>query len=279
MTDPNASILIAAYNKEDLLARTLLALERQSFRNFEVIICDDGSGPAIAKTIDTITGQVSYAIRHIRHEDIGFRKCKILNRGVLLSRADYIIVLDPDCIPHRHFVKGHLEERKPGYFLAGRRLMIGPLLSGQIQENGMDWRRLESMPQLALHWLRFGGGRHLAAGIYLPGFARKIIDNRQLALKGCNMSFWKKDLEENNGFEELFEVPCGGEDTDLERRFRLRGLRSRSVKHAAVCYHLHHPLLPRDGKADALCNDLAKQKTIRARVGLSEHALQTGQPK
>lgn len=270
MTTPAVTVLIAAYNKKDCLVRTLRALDRQSWRHFEVILCDDGSAPDLKRAVDDLAAQVSFPLRYVRHDDLGFRKCRILNRGLSLAAADYIIVIDPDCIPHRHFIKGHMEERQPGYYLAGRRLMVGAELSRRIGEGTTDWRQLEHVAGLMLSWLCYGGGRHLEAGLYLPRFLRRLAGRRGAALKGCNMSFWKRDIENINGFEETFEVPCGGEDTDLERRFKAMGLTSISVKHAAVCYHLDHPLLPRDGRADGLCRELADRQIVQALRGLKQ---------
>ena len=38
------SVVITTYNRSDALIAVLLALSRQSDRNFEVIVADDGSG-------------------------------------------------------------------------------------------------------------------------------------------------------------------------------------------------------------------------------------------
>lgn len=249
----------------------LMALDRQSFRDFEVIICDDGSDAAIKSLVDGLAPSMAFPLRYVWQADRGFRKCRILNRGLLLSASDYIIVMDADCIPHRHFVRGHMEERKPGCYLAGRRLLVGDGLSQAIREGTIDWQAEPSLPRLLFLWFRYGGGgRHLEAGLYLPRLLRGLVNRHSMKLKGCNMSFWKRDIEAINGFEETFECPCGGEDTDLERRFQAIGLESRSVKHAAVCYHLHHPLLPRDGRAVTLCGELAAQQTEKALRGLAE---------
>src|SRR5205823_11743850 len=42
------SVVIATYNRPQLLQRLLAQLEQQTFRNFEVIVVDDGSNPEAA---------------------------------------------------------------------------------------------------------------------------------------------------------------------------------------------------------------------------------------
>ena len=43
MPNPIISVIIPTYNREELLKRCLRSLENQTFKDFEVIICDDGS--------------------------------------------------------------------------------------------------------------------------------------------------------------------------------------------------------------------------------------------
>ena len=42
------SVIVATYNREDALDAVLRGLSRQRDRNFEVVVADDGSGPATA---------------------------------------------------------------------------------------------------------------------------------------------------------------------------------------------------------------------------------------
>ena len=38
--------------------------------------------------------------------------------------SDYIIFLDGDCLPHKHFINDHLNLAEIGYFVQGRRCFI-----------------------------------------------------------------------------------------------------------------------------------------------------------
>ena len=44
------SVIVTTYNREDALDAVLRSLAIQSDRNFEVIVADDGSGAATAKS-------------------------------------------------------------------------------------------------------------------------------------------------------------------------------------------------------------------------------------
>ena len=44
MTEP-ISVIVSTYNRPDALDACLRSLARQSDRNFEIVVADDGSGP------------------------------------------------------------------------------------------------------------------------------------------------------------------------------------------------------------------------------------------
>ena len=73
----DASIIISTYNSPDWLQKVLWSYDSQTFKNFEVIIADDGSRLDTKALIDAMRLKLSYPIRHIWHEDDGFQKTKI----------------------------------------------------------------------------------------------------------------------------------------------------------------------------------------------------------
>jgi glycosyltransferase involved in cell wall biosynthesis len=266
------SVLMATYNHEDFVRRTLLGLSRQSVKDFELIVCDDGSREELRRTVTRVCDEHGMAHRILTQPDQGFRKCRILNAGVLASTCDYLVFLDADCIPHRHFVAGHLARRKPGSCLAGRRVMLGERLTKSVDDDWILSGRLDR-----LSWrMPTGRARHLDAGMHLSGYLAGLVDFGRPRLKGCNFSCWKKDMERINGFEESFVTPGGGEDDDVERRLALAGVRMRSVKHSAVCFHQYHPVVPRGTAGLDLCRELAARGNTEAVRGLREHAGESG---
>ncbi|MEP7145657.1 MAG: galactosyltransferase-related protein, partial [bacterium] len=69
---------------------------------------------------------------------------------------------------------------------------------------------------------------------------RKVLTNPDEHILGCNFSIEKVLLEKINGFDENYEGPGIGEDSDLEFRLRLTGAKFKSVRYLAVQYHLYH---------------------------------------
>ncbi len=119
-----ASLIISYYNRTDYLALLFAALEKQSFREFEVIIADDGSTEENVNRIEEMSRRLPFSLIHLRHEDKGFRKNKILNLAVDSSNSDYLIFIDGDCIPHREFVNEHYLNRMENTCLTGRRVNL-----------------------------------------------------------------------------------------------------------------------------------------------------------
>ena len=141
-TSGAASIIIGTYNDSSILEATLAALTVQSFRDFELVLADDGSSQNYAPFLNHWAPHFVHGIQHATHAKRGFRKTRILNRAIHVSRFERLIVIDMDCLPHRDFVRNHLSYLKPGTVITGRRTHIHPELvppPAQILETGLGF--------------------------------------------------------------------------------------------------------------------------------------------
>jgi len=232
---PSISVIIGTYNHLPYLRLCLAALERQSFRDFEVIIADDGSGPEVGGWLAGY--RPFFPTRHLWQEDRGFRKCRLLNRAILESGAEYIVFLDADCIVARDFLEVHWTRRRPGVYLGGRRVMMDEPTSRRVTREMVDGGRFDG-PTL---W----GLRHAVAGrfkYYEETFRvlHRIRRGSPFNLLGCNFSIHRSDLLAVNGFDEDYETRGGGEDTDIALRLNVAGRRMESVRYLAIQFHLGH---------------------------------------
>ncbi len=264
-----ASVLIPHYNSLDYLSLVLRGLSQQTFTSFEVIICDDGTmASPLAALYDKVSPALRTRISEVRQEDGGFRKGRILNRGIIAARSDYIIVIDQDCIPHARFVEGHLVHREPGCFLGGQRALLGERISKMLVHGSVHVETLNRAVSFLWLCTRFDGCGRVMSGFYLapPLQALCSLFGRNYDLLGCNMSFWKRDIIAVNGFEEMFET-YGYEDLDVQRRFLLYGLRMKRILHAAVCFHLYHACQPTPAESSILYSFLCDINGMMAQVG------------
>ena len=100
------SIVVSTYNREDALEAVLRSLSRQIDLQFEVVVADDGSDAATARVVESWS-HMPVALKHVRHEDRGFRLAEIRNRAILASAGFYCIFLDGDCLVRPNFVAAH----------------------------------------------------------------------------------------------------------------------------------------------------------------------------
>ena len=101
------SVIVAVYNRADALAAVLRSLARQTDRNFEIVIADDGSGTEVRDVIAARTPRLGVPIRHVWHEDRGYLLPEMRNKALRASAGRYIIWLDGDCIARPDFVAAH----------------------------------------------------------------------------------------------------------------------------------------------------------------------------
>ncbi len=265
----NASVIISFYNKIEYLKLVLAGFEIQSAKNFEVIIADDGSRKEVTDTVNEIISSLPFEVKYLWQEDSGFRKNKILNKAILEAASDFIIFIDGDCIPHSHFVEEHIKHREEKSALTGRRVNLSAKITSLLTPEKIKNHYLEKgFVKLAADGI-FGDSYDVEKGFYLKSeFLRKIINKKSRGLLGCNMSMNKADLLAINGFDERYEAPSIGEDSDLQFRLELNGVRIKSLNNIAVQYHLHHELLPRKEANLILFEEVKKSAKAKTDFGI-----------
>jgi glycosyltransferase involved in cell wall biosynthesis len=88
---PFISVIIPLYNKEKTISDTLDSLLKQSFKDFDVIIIDDGSTD---ESVNIVSEFKDKRIRLIRKNNGGVSSAR--NMGLLMSKGEYIFFLDAD---------------------------------------------------------------------------------------------------------------------------------------------------------------------------------------
>jgi cellulose synthase/poly-beta-1,6-N-acetylglucosamine synthase-like glycosyltransferase len=99
---PLVSVLIAAYNEEKVIGRTVRNLLNSTYKNFEVIIIDDGSQDGTFAHVQEHFG-IERKIRMYRKENGG--KSAALNFGLQKARGEVVIVLDADTLFDRQTIE------------------------------------------------------------------------------------------------------------------------------------------------------------------------------
>lgn len=235
---PSVSVIISTYNQPEWLKKVLIGYEQQTFHDFEIIIADDGSTKQTKKIVDEFCNRLKLTIRHIWQEDEGFRKNKILNRAIVLSKSDYLLFSDGDCIPRNDFVAKHMSLRKDGCFLSGGYFKLPKDISNSITENDIINQNCFNKEWLLGKGLRKNFKLNkLTSNGFKEIFLNKITPTKA-TWDGMNASGWKNDIVAVNGFDE--RMTYGGEDRELGERLMNYGVKPLQIRYSAICVHLHH---------------------------------------
>jgi glycosyltransferase involved in cell wall biosynthesis len=261
---PSSTLLVATYNWPEALGAILKSVARQTVRPGEVIVADDGSGPPTRHVVESMRARLPMPVRHVWQPDDGFRAGQIRNKAVAIARGEYVLQIDGDMVLHPRFVEDHLAAARPGRFIGGSRVVLGPEATQRLVQEG-------SAPGLLSP-----GVRNRLNALRLPALGRAlatVVSPRSLrSIRGCNMSYWREDFVAVNGYDEAY-VGWGREDTDLVLRFRQYGLERTFFKLQGIAYHLYHREQDR-GRLDLndeLLRRAAAGASYRCAVGVSQY--------
>jgi len=95
MSKPKVSVIIPAFNAENTIAETLYSLFWQSFKNFEIIVVDDGSSDRTAKIVESLKS-CSPILTYLYQKNKGPAAAR--NKGFSHSQGEYLIWVDADDI-------------------------------------------------------------------------------------------------------------------------------------------------------------------------------------
>ena len=267
MTD--IAVIVSTYNRPDALGACLRSLARQTDLSFEIVVADDGSGPATRDVITASQPRPGIPLKHVWQEDRGFRLAEIRNRAIAASTGDYLIFLDGDCIAPAGFVAAHRALAEPGFFVAGNRALLSRGLTQEIVANTLEPERW-SLASWARHRTR-GDINRLLPLVTLPlGPLRKRLATEWEGVRGGNFAFHRADLERVDGFETAF-TGWGLEDSDIVIRMIRAGVRRKDGRFATGVLHLWHPEADRSRFAanKTQLAELITSDRVRALSGLS----------
>jgi glycosyltransferase involved in cell wall biosynthesis len=232
------SVIVTTYNREDALDAALRALARQTDRDFEIVVADDGSRAETARVVADWASRLALPVQHVWRAHDGFRGGEIRNRGIRASVGKLCIFLDGDCLARDDFVATHRRLAEPGWFVTGNRILLSRALTETVLAEGLaaeTW----NFAALAREHLRDGANRLLPA-LRLPlGFLRKFPNRKWRGAQTCNLAVARSDLDRIDGFDATY-TGWGLEDSDLVVRLLHAGARRKDGRFATGVLHLWH---------------------------------------
>ncbi len=247
------SLIVTTYNRPDALLLVLKSIERQSALPFEVIIADDGSNNKTLKLISNFKLRTSLKVVHSWQKDDGFRAAKSRNKAISKSNGDYIILIDGDMILHSEFIQDHIKNVQKDCFIQGNRVLLTKQATkSSIKRMNIDFSFLSK------------GIKNRKNAIH-SAFLSSLFSKKKNYLRGvktCNISFFKKDCININGFNNHFEG-WGREDSEFVSRLLNYGIKRKNLRFNAIQFHLWHSENTRLSLAQ---NDLILKSSISNKV-------------
>jgi len=259
------ALVITTYERPDALAAVLDSATRQSLAPTEILIADDGSGPATQEVAGAFIARSRIPARIVSQPHEGFRLTRLRNLAIAATVMDYVVFIDGDMLLHSEFIADHARVARQGFYTQGVRVHTDASLT----------RRLIADPaRQPGFWSPGLGGLRRAYLFHSPmltALTRRLA-NGFIAIKGCNQGFWRDDLVRVNGFNEAIQG-WGPEDKELAARLGNTGVRRQTLLFGGIACHLHHApasraALPRNL---ALLADTQRERRVRCDLGLDAH--------
>lgn len=212
---PKISVIIITWNSAVYLPRCLQSLTKQSYKDFEVLIVDNGSTddaldylaekyPSLDLCIEKLDSNTGFAVAN--------------NIGTRIARGKWLALLNADAFPEPDWLENLVKmgEQHPNAFFASRQIQANApnLLDGEgdaYHISGLAWRRNYGLPLQKNDEIE---------EIFSPCAAAALYPRQAFLDVG--------------GFDE--DYFAYHEDVDLGFRLRLRGLHCYYVPQAVV----HH---------------------------------------
>lgn len=176
-------MLIPTYNRSRRLFELLKKLENQTYKNFEVIVIDDGSTDETKLMVENI--DVSYELRYYYKKNEGTSSAQ--NYGIEKAKGDIIAHTNDDCLPDDDWLENALK-----YF--NNKNVVG--VEGLVYTNFRDKRVYRTISNEEF----LKGKKCLLDGFF-----------------GANILYKKDVLKKVGGLDERFK-PFFREDSDLAWR-------------------------------------------------------------
>lgn len=202
---PQVSLIIPAYNGERYISAALESILNQTYRDFEIIVVNDGSTDGTVDVLECYRSQIHW----INQTNQGVAAAR--NQGLSVAQGEWVAFLDQDdvLLPDKLAVQINCFEQSPELSIvhSGWRLVDA---AGKRLAEIEPWREAPVLD--AVTWIR------------------------RMPVLLSAMLFRRTALMQVNGLDTQFKQAC---DVDLMQRLVLAQCQSQWVKQITVLYRQH----------------------------------------
>ncbi|OGY44482.1 MAG: hypothetical protein A2729_02350 [Candidatus Buchananbacteria bacterium RIFCSPHIGHO2_01_FULL_39_14] len=266
------SIQIVTWNSMRYIFDCLESLMRQSFRDFSVLVIDNGSDDGTVNFIRSNYPTVS-VLQNFKN--LGYAKAN--NQGILLANSDYVLVMNPDVILTDEFlaeIVAFAEQKPDGASFGGKIL--------KMQSEAIDQDDVSGLRQAVKSDIIDSAGLQIfkSRRIVNRGENDQAEDQSKrpteiFGLSGACVLYRKQALTDvmikNDFFDSDFFAYK--EDVDLAWRLRLYGWTNWYVPKAVSFHHRHLALNAENGFYQTFQNRRQISKILRQLSFRNHHLL------
>lgn len=237
-------MLVITYNSSQTIWDCLTSLTGQTFRDFEVILVDNGSKDPTARLVDSIKPHLNFPLTALYlEENLGFAGGNNLALNHISEDSRYIALLNPDARADSLWLQSLKKAMEDD---AGVGICASKILT-------WDAKHIDSAGDIMLATFR--------------GFKREaddpsLYERRENIFGACaGAAMYRKEMIEQIGFfDEDFFIQC--EDTDLNFRAQLGGWKVLYEPEAVAFHEVGHSI----GKVSDLVVYYSQRNTEFVRV-------------
>ena len=201
------SVIIPVYNRPDELSELLESLKQQTYKEFELVVVEDGSTLKSDKVVDAYREFLD--IKYFFKPNSGPGQSR--NYGSERATGDYHVFFDSDCIiPKRYF----------------------EIVSERLSSDPVDAYGGPDMAHPSFSSVQKSINYSMTSFFTTGGIRGGMKDEKKFHPRSFNMGFSKAVYEKTKGFSKM----RFGEDVDMSLRIIENGFSTTLIKDAAV-YH------------------------------------------
>ena len=234
------SVIVPVYNRFENLRSLFQCLLKQNKNFDELIIADDGSKENVINYIADLLPKVNFKIKHIYHEDKGFRKTKILNEAVKNSMGDILIFCDQDLILGEDYIEKMSKIKKKEFRMCRPHNTEEKEKDEIIKKVELGFKYEKCIKNIPIEYIN-SVNKTLKKDRIRRVFQVLNLKQRGIKLVGMSYSLLKEDYININGYDEKY-IGWGYEDDDFGNRLTASGVRGREVFTDQILLHLWHPV-------------------------------------
>jgi glycosyltransferase involved in cell wall biosynthesis len=221
------SIVTAYFNRKKLFSNTLLRLQKSSFKDFEVIVVDDGSNEE--NRLEDLEAEFHFlkVIRLDPENKWYINSCIPFNIGFRAAKGDIIIIQNPECTHYGDIMNYVYHNLKPNDYLSFAAYSLDKSTTDAINQTNAAFLEILQIPFYEKD-ISYDG----EAGWYNHSI------HRPKGFHWCT-AIHKTDLDALGGFDERYALGVAFDDNELLARIQKKEMNFKIIDEPFVLHQNH----------------------------------------